>query len=518
MTRLNRVAPAVSCLVLALAGCGGGDGGEVDDPSRVQTAQGAVVGTEEKGVVAFKGIPYAQPPVGPLRFAPPRPLEARAGDLQAQTYGAACLQPRNDSSAENCLYLNVWKPASAQAGGRLPVMVYIHGGAFLFGSGADGDGQALVREGNVVFVSFNYRLGALGYVANAALRDRNGDGSLGNFGVMDQQAAMRWVQQNIAAFGGDPANVTMWGFSAGATSAFTLLQSPASRGLFSKAILQSGGGAENSNFTESAALAIGDAFVGRLGCSTAADAVDCLRTRPASEVLAAQGNARYRPIVDGRIVTEVPARAFVSGVFNRVPVMVGGVRDEGTAFTTPTISAQSYLTMLQAQAPGADVGRIAAAYPLSRYAVPSQGVAAANGDAVYSCANSARRDALSAWVPVHGWEFTDPLLSFPPNPQGYYLGTAHGAETAYLLDTLPTTDRTPERNDLAKAMRAYWINFATTGDPNAGPAKVATAWPRFAGPNDSATLALTYPAMSASASTFEREHNCALWKEIAPQF
>lgn len=536
---------------LSLSACGGGGGGAAlgggivlppaaapapapaapppaPDTTLAVTTEGTVAGTASADMVAFLGIPYAQPPVGALRWAPPQPPAAHAATLQAKAFGNACPQaPGAVSSpiAEDCLYINVWKPAGTQPGARLPVVFYIHGGAFTLGSGEMGP-SPLASHG-VVVVSLNYRLGALGYLANKALRAANKDGSLGNFALMDQLAALAWVQKNIAAFGGDAGNVTLWGTSAGATQSFSLLQPPKAKGLFQRAVMQSGGAAEYSNPSMDTSLAVGDTAVANLGCTSAADVVACLRALPVSALLA-QGGLKWRPTVDAQILTQVPARAFASGNFNQVPVMIGGVFDEGTLFVDTKLSATYYPLYLRGLAPaGYDTTAIEAAYPIGNYAVPAQGIARAMGDAMYACGNSARRDALSAWVPVYGWELTDPQLSFPANPTGFYYGTAHGMDSYYFTGTIdalpgypyfdpgsgtPDAATTAQRKALSAQMRTYLLNFAKSGDPNGDGRNVTTRWPRFNGPSDRGLISFTYPAIHSSNNTFEHAHKCdTLW-------
>ncbi|WP_218511322.1 carboxylesterase/lipase family protein [Variovorax sp. dw_308] len=493
-------------------------------PNIAVTTEGTVAGVAGTDSVTFLGIPYAQPPTGNLRWAPPQPPSAHSAVLQAIKFGSACAQGPGiePTSSEDCLYLNVWKPAGAKPGDKLPTIFYIHGGAFTLGSGAQGPGT--LASSGVVVVSMNYRLGALGFLANKALRAANKDGSLGNFALMDELAALDWTKKNIAAFGGDPGNVTLWGLSAGGTQTFTLVQSPKAKGLFQRAVMESGGSGEYSNPTMDSSLAVGDTAVANLGCTNAADVVACLRAVPVSALLA-QGGLKWRPTVDNQIVTQVPARAFETGNFNQVPVMIGGVYDEGTIFADTTETAANYGLYLHSLAPtGYDATKLDAAYPGASFAVPAQGYARALGDSLYSCANSSRRTALSAWVPVYGYEFVDPQLSFPAvAPTAFYYGSSHGMDSYYLTGTVdalasypyfdqrnaaPDVATMAQRKALSVQVMTYLLNFAKNSDPNGDGRNITTHWPRFTGPSDRTIVSFTYPSVVATTNAFEQAHQC----------
>jgi para-nitrobenzyl esterase len=546
MKHFIRSAGLALLIPLLLAACGGGHGpgtrtvdavdpapvpsdppAVVSDRPIVATAEGAVVGVRKDTTASFLGLPYAQAPTGEGRFAPPRPAPVRTAALDASAYGAACPQPASGGEAhmaEDCLFLNVWTPADADPTTKLPVLVYIHGGAFTLGSGAQD--FSTVSQRGVVVVSLNYRLGALGYLANAGLRVANRDGTLGNFAVMDQLAALAWVQRNIEAFGGDKGRVTVWGTSAGAGQSFALLQSPKAKGLFHRAVMQSGGAAEYTIQPAASSLATGDAAVAAMGCADVPDAAACLRALPIPTLLG-QTNRRWRPTVDAQVITQTPARAFATGNFNQVPVMIGGVFDEGTYFVDPTLPAEAYPYALRALAPaGYDTRAIEAAYPLSRFAVPAQGLARAMGDAMYGCGNSARRDDLAAWVPVYGWEMSDPALSQREGIDHFYLGSLHGLDSFYFTETIDAmatlpyryidpdagVTASPDRKELARQMLGYLVNFVQTGDPNGDGRNVPVRWPRFMGPGDRALMNFTLPASRVSSGEFERVHHCdSLW-------
>ncbi|MEG3167599.1 carboxylesterase family protein [Sphingomonas sp. LB3N6] len=313
----------------------------------VKIEAGKLRGTESDGVIAFKGIPFAAPPVGPLRWRAPQPVAAWTGERDASRYANDCMQqpfpsdaaPLGTPPAEDCLYANVWKPADAKA--KLPVMVWIYGGGFVNGGSSPPtySGSNLAKAG-IMVVSFNYRLGRFGTFAHPQLTTQNPDhGLLGNYGYMDQLAALKWVQKNIAAFGGDPANVTIIGESAGGMSVHTLLTSPMARGTFQKAVVQSGGPGTGPAGTVATAETIGVAFAQAKGIAPGdPDALTKLRRLSAEQVtdglsLAAMftpgsGPRTYSgPVIDGKIAVD-PVAAYTAGQFAKVPVMIGATSDD----------------------------------------------------------------------------------------------------------------------------------------------------------------------------------------------
>lgn len=314
----------------------------------IETTAGRIAGLEVEGIRVFRGVPYARPPVGPLRFRAPEPVERWPGVREAVVSGPT--PPQNVSvagalfglpsteSSEDCLSLNVWTPGCDDA--RRPVLVWIHGGGFLFGSGCQPlyNGMRLARRGDVVVVTINYRLGALGWLALPGLGD---DGSVGgNFGLLDQIAALEWVRDNAAAFGGDPRNVTIFGESAGGMSVGTLLGTPAAQGLFQRAILQSG--AAHNVSSQEVALGVGQRFLEALG-SVGRD-LAALRAAPVAALLDAQaktaaalfgqmpGGLPFQPVVDGTVLPKRPLDAIASGACARLPLLIGTNRDEWKLF------------------------------------------------------------------------------------------------------------------------------------------------------------------------------------------
>src|SRR6516225_1709897 len=317
----------------------------------VETSDGRVRGISSGGVDRFLGIPYAAPPVGDLRWRPPQPHGRWRGVRDATSFANHCPQVASPfglpSVTEDCLYLNVFRPArhgeddgEADEGGhegrerRHPVMVWIHGGALLVGESDDYDPVRLVQRG-VVVVTINYRLGVLGFLAHPALTEESPEHASGNYGLMDQQAALRWVRRNIRAFGGDPDNVTIFGESAGGLSVHSQLASPLAAGLFHKAIVESGAYSLVPP-SLSAAKAAGAAFAASAGCADPSTAAACLRSLPVATILAHQPSGTMVPNLDGFVLPQTVRAAFSTGQFNHVPVIEGSNHDEWRLFVAQT--------------------------------------------------------------------------------------------------------------------------------------------------------------------------------------
>lgn len=442
------------------------------------TDRGPVQGLDTSSGREFLGIPYATPPVGGLRWQPPQDASPWRSPLDASHFGNHCAQVASPfgvaSSTEDCLFLNVYTPGDALLG--RPVMVYIHGGAFQTGESDDYDPRKLVRQG-VVVVTINYRLGSLGFFANPTLTAESPEATSGNYGLIDQQAALRWVHRNIGAFGGDPGNVTLFGESAGGLSVHAHLASPRSHGLFERAIAESGAYALTQP-TLAAAEAEGTAFATAVGCS-GQDAA-CLRAVPVSTLLANQSLSptAYLPNVDGTILPQSVGAAFSSGQFNRVPVIEGSNHDEFRLFVAylfelplgPVTAAQypAYIAAVLGSAQA--VALVEAQYPLSNYASPALALGAIGTDAAFSCNTLAVQKSLSQYVPTWAYEFDDanaPQRFLPPVSFPY--GAYHSAELQYLFDlpiTVPAPPLTAAQDRLSSAMVAYWTGFARLANPN----------------------------------------------------
>ena len=462
--------------------------------AEVKTESGALAGATSDGVLSFKGVPFAAPPVGPLRWRAPQPAPAWTGVRPASQYGHDCMQqpfpsdaaPLGTEPAEDCLVVNVWRPAQS-TGRKLPVMVWIYGGGFVNGGSSPAvyDGSQFARRG-IVFVSFNYRLGRFGFFAHPELTRENPDGGLlGDYGYMDQIAALKWVQRNIAAFGGDASNVTVFGESAGGGSVHMLLTSPLARGLFAKAVIESGGGRGSfGGRTVHDAEAIGMAFARANGIQgDGPEALAALRALPAEKIVAglnmatmgpAAGTYVGGPLLDGRIVAENPDQAYRAGRNARVPVMIGA--------NSADIGFASARTMDDLLAPfGADRDKARAVYdPSNSGDVRVVGAKVAMDRTMEEPARFTASEFARQGLPSYEYRFSYVADSM----RRQWQGAPHATEIPFVFDTVAAKygkDLTAADEATARAANAYWANFAKTGDPN-GPG--LPHWPRYAPATD----------------------------------
>ncbi|MGW1956978.1 carboxylesterase/lipase family protein [Streptomyces sp. NPDC001920] len=502
----------------------------------VRTDHGWVRGAlHHAGGRVFQGIPFAAPPTGELRWRPPRPGERWTGVRDATAAAAPCAQlpltllpdggpvlpgesNRTGSTAEDCLYLNVWTPA--RTGGRpLPVLVWLHGGGNAFGAGSDYDGSALAARGLVV-VTVNYRLGALGFLAHPALSQESGDRASGDYGLMDQQAALRWVRHNIGAFGGDPDRVTLGGQSAGAVDTCAHIASPTAANLFQRAVQQSGSCASQGGptpLTLSAAEQRGRDFAASVGCAEPATAAGCLRALPTTELLRGAGTGTgslWLPNTGPRILPRPPHQAWAEGRVNAVPTLNGTTHDEYRYFTAlyvdllggGPLTAASYATSVGLQY-GGRAPAVLATYPASAYPSPNLAYSAVNTDQRFACPARADSRLYSTRAPVYAYEFHDaqapPFIPAPHTPQGAF----HASELAYLfpLDSLRLT---PAQQRLSATMTAYWARFAATGDPHA---PGLPAWPRHTTEAEGDRVQVLAPDRVAPTTGFATDHHCGFW-------
>jgi para-nitrobenzyl esterase len=484
----------------------------------VHTTDGAVTGKTTGTTNEFLGIPYAAPPVGQLRWQPPQPAAPWKGVRDATQFAPHCAQPASDfgiaSTSEDCLYLNVYTPTGQRPDARgFPVMVWIHGGAFIWGESDDYNPSALVSHG-VIVVTINYRLGALGFLANASLAARPG-GPSGDYGLMDQQAALHWVQQNIDQFGGNRHDVTLAGESSGGLSVLSQLASPGAGGLFAGAIVESGAYDLVPESLRTAELS-GAAFASRAGC--AGQAAACLRALPVRAILADQTPTGYRPDIDGQVLTHSLASAFASGRFARVPVIDGSNHDEYRLFVGiyqqygERTTAANYQGLIAAtlKVSATTAAVIAAAYPLTDYPSPSLALGAVGTDASFACPALSADESLSKYVPLYAYEYNvenAPERYLPPF--GFPYGAAHESELQYLFDLQNTPNPgvlSPQQQQLAAAMQQYWTTFVAATSPSS---PREPRWPQFHGSSQQ-VLSLGLPQPDTETD-FATEHNCAFW-------
>ncbi len=486
----------------------------------VMIDSGSVTGVARGGQRHFLGIPFAAPPIGPLRWRPPQPVARRTRPFRADRFGTICAQAdrfglfARPSEQEDCLSLNVFAPA--KAGRPRPVMVWIHGGGLTAGSSADYDATALVAQG-VVVVSINYRLGLLGYFANPALGT---DNASPNYGLLDQIAALRWVGRNITAFGGDPGNVTIFGESAGARSIAALLASPPAAGLFHRAILQSVS-YDSTSIAREDAERRGRAAATQAGCPMM-DAA-CLRALDVKTILRLQGTSSATPAHGGPDLPEAPQVAIATGRFHHVPVIAGWNRDEATwqtgiaeLRTGRVLSIDDVLEAARMRV-GGDTARASAIAKLymDTYGVPSLAVSAIRTHSAFVCPTLRMLGDLSVFVPTYAYEFADrsapqfnPEVSFP-------YGAAHTSELQYLFPgfrgaaglTYPLSERQAR---LASAMQRFWSSFARSGVPSAVEERVR--WPIYDATIGS-VLILDEPTVLLRHRPNVSSYNCAFWDE-----
>ena len=465
-----------------------------DNSVKVTTELGLIRGIKEADVDSFKGIPYAAPPVGEYRWRPPQGVKPWDGELDATEYGANCAQSGwggkpgtiAEGSSEDCLFLNIWRPSDLGPEDRLPVMVWIHGGGFVGGSGSSPGiaGNRFAKEG-IVLITINYRLGRLGHFAFPALSAEHPKEPKGSYAYMDQIAALQWVQKNISAFGGDPDNVTIFGFSAGGVSIHSLMTIPHAKGLFHKAVSESGGGRDGvltgrpirkektDSFYPVTAEAIGINFAKKHGIEgTDAEALAKLRALPVEEIVDSgqetdgeNGPRTYSgPILDGKFVVETAESAYKAGRQANVPFIVGSNSAEiGGSFVNTSNSKQELFSLF-----GDFKAEAKAAYDPDGTKEFAEVITKFNSDWVWG---EPGRFAATAFAKQGESTFMY-HFGFVPEPMRERMryGAGHGSEVGYVFHNLDVRwgnpETTPEDKKVADIMNGYWVNFAKTGDPN----------------------------------------------------
>ena len=509
----------------------------------VKIAGGKVQGFIQNNVATFLGIPYAAPPVKSLRWAPPQPAAAWTDTLQATSFGPTCAQittlgvfagPANNN--EDCLYANVFTP-NLQANAGLPVIVWIHGGGNLDGESSDYDGTKMATEGNTVVVTFNYRLNLMGFLSVASL-DSEGH-NFSNYGLLDQQMALRWVKQNIAKFGGNPDNVTLGGQSAGADDTGLAMLSPLAAGTFQRGICESFCPVANLP-TIAAAEAVGAQFADAVGCGgkTGAAQAACLRAVPAATVEAVAGTASAAsayvlgPVLDGTILPIQPPTAWATGKFTHMPLMNGNVQDEQdftlaiteyfshpraapTAAQYTTAISNSYASPTY---PEGTAEKVLKLYPVANY--PSAQIAWDRaGTDPRICSEMALNKVLAPQIPVYAYLFEDqtPPFYFPKMP-GFAALAYHTSDIQFLFPMYHGGQGTPhklmgDQAVLSSELVAAWTRFAWTGNPNG---VGNSPWPVFkSNVNSSDVLLENVPSLTTeTTSQFYASHNCNFWVSL----
>ena len=448
-------------------------------PSAIKVEEGLVEGTVENGLTVYKGIPFAAPPVGDLRWKAPQPAAKWEGVRQTNKFAPAPMQGGNPPSGkgEDCLYLNVWTPAKS-ASEKIPVLVWIYGGGFGGGSTSDPnhDGANLAKKG-VVLVTIAYRVGMLGFVAHPELSAESPNKTSGNYGLLDMIAGLKWIQKNIAAFGGDPKKVTIFGESAGGIAVSMLCASPLAKGLFHGAISQSGGSFGPPRLTTypgenmkrlADAEGVGEAYAKTAGVSSIAD----LRKIEPGKLPPGRG----WPIIDGNVIPDDQYKLYEAKKYNDVPILVGYNSDEGASFSPPK-TPEDYINAVKTRY-GKFADDLIKAYPVGTTTVPKT-------------ARDLARDAAFGW---HTWSWArlhskmgktkayyyyfDQHPDYPQDSPRYGYGSPHGQDVSFVFQHLnPNSQQTTSTDQqISEAMATYWTNFAKYGHPNG---KGVPEWPAF---------------------------------------
>ena len=520
LKNVNRFFAAMS----VIAGAAVSSPSYAEIPLAVSTSFGTVIGSMQNGIESWLGIPYAEPPIGALRWQPPHPMKNWTTPIKANALSNSCVQNADlgvfarAGGSEDCLYLNVYRNPADAGSKKLPVFVWIHGGALQVGQGGDYDPSKLAIQGHAVVVTLNYRLGVFGFLSHPALDGEGHD--FGNYGLMDQQAALQWVKRNVAQFGGDPDNVTISGESSGGNSVMAHIASPNSAGLFQHVVAMSAGGimarhpAFGAPYPLEVARKSGESFAKAVGCENGS--ADCLRSVSTKRILDAQAPFAHNEfIIDGRILPVHPADAFKAGKINKATLVNGSTRDEGRFFvalpellTGKILTDQDYPREIE-QVYGSKLApSVIQEYSLGNYDSPSEALAAALTDSLFACTARAMNQALSGKIPVYAYEFSDRTAPSYVGATSFPLLAAHTYELAYVFpgfrgagDVHVKLNSLQER--LSYQMVSYFANVATLvrGDDT---------WTSFDVKKDN-YMTFSAPKASMISTRFSDAHHCSFW-------
>ena len=527
----RRVTALLAILLLLVAGCARGGGQASDsesgaapgsDPALVHTRSGILRGSVAADHRLFAGIPYAAAPVGPRRFSAPVPAPGWSGERDATRSGPRCIQDpaadpeRGANTAEDCLTLNVWTPPAT--GERRPVMVWIHGGAFVNGSSDIYDARRLAALGDIVVVTVNYRLGTLGFLAHP---DLGGGTDVGNYGFADQQAALRWVRDNIAAFGGDPEKVTVAGESAGGMSVCDHLVAPGSAGLFRAAILMSAPCQAQGDLATATRRSL--EYAATIGCADPVRAAACLRHLPVDSLrnplwyYNIGSDDLAGPVTGTALIPRAPLAVFASGESAEVPVLIGTNHDEFTLFLAlrylvdgERYEPRDYPRLLD-ETFGPRSRAVADRYPLARYGGVAQAYSAAVTDGEFACVSERMATLLSDVGPVYAYEFNDRDAPAPEAMRTlpFPVGASHSLELRYLFDVGGAPPPNPAQRRLSEQMIGYWSAFVRDGDPAVDG---QPDWPEFDATRMS-RMSLQSDGSRVNRD-FSAEHQCPFWSGL----
>lgn len=487
------------------------------NPARVvETETGAIRGASTQipatslDAEVFLGIPYAAPPEGALRWEPPTRAESWREVRDGTVAPPIC--PQGTTGTENCLYLNLYRPTHTARAASLPVMVYAHGGNNTGGSANGFDGGRIAAVNGVIVVTFNYRLGALGFLDHPAIAKESSTGQAGNYGLMDSKAALEWVQRNITAFGGDPTKVTLASQSSGATNTCQLLADPTTKGLYSAAILSSDDCLHDVD-TPSQALARAEDLAKKVGCTESAKVAECLRSKTPAELTAAGGN--WSPVA-----TRPANEKIAAGDWNRVPIMLGSTRNEGrsagTAFTTFT--AADYRAWVTRLVGPDNADAVLKVYPVDKYS-GAYAIPYVIGDLITDsgmrglggCTNATLAKSFASQTPTYYYQFDDPNVPAPSILDGYEFLASHGYDLAYWFpDSRENVSSrfTPAQWQLSDEVITYWGEFTKTHHPSG---QGQASWPRLTD-----TMMTLQPGGSrlSPIGDFMAEHACSFWSTM----